>query len=885
MRILAKLVQLPANLLLGAVSLMALAFSPFGLGRLLQTVSLPRMREHRLRTSFTVLGVALGVAVLVAVVLVSRSIVSSVTGTVGDLAGKADLQVAAGSSGFDEAILDRVREVPGIYKLTPVVQQTAALRTKRGERERLLILGVDLLGTEDSYFRSYQSEDLDAIRRDPLAFLNSPHNIILSRALAQRLGVKVHDKVSINTGAGVQPFEVWGLIEDSGVGRAFGGAVGVMYYPAMQVAFGRKRNIDRIDLAVAEGVDAGQVANRLSQSLGTAFNIEPPASRGDRVAQMLTAMRTALSMASVLALIAGAFLVISTMGISVVQRKRELGILRALGTTRRQLVALLTLEGALLGTVGAGFGVLLALAISRSALRFSSDAVSEVYLEQAAGNVQLDPSVLALGFVLGIVAATAAAFLATSRAGHIKPSEALSANKLQFVSPAASTRADILGGVLLVATVLLLRVPPLEGMPWGAIFASFTLTLGGRLLMPRVVNLVHLVLSALRERFLSVETIMATDNLPRDLPRTASMASGLMAGVSLSVGVGTFILSFITSLNTWSAQLLPGDLIVASGMPTVGLSGRNTPMSDDMRAKLLAIPGVEHARSVLFSDVEYRDVPIKLAAADESYLTHYTVLEGSEADAREGLRRGELVLSENFARRFNVHPGESVPLSTRDGTRDFKVAAVVLDYTSDRGIMRMDRTTYIAHWGDERVDSYELFLKKGVDPERVRTRINETLSQQHDLFVLTTREFRGEFVKAANKIFALMHVLEVVTLVVAMLGMVTAVLANVLDRVREVGVLRALGMQRRQVRKLVMVEATLVGGVGAVGGILVGLGIGYILLRHIAGVQMGWHLPYTFPLGSIVTMLAVTLPVSALAGFYPARQAAALAVREALDYE
>jgi putative ABC transport system permease protein len=880
------LFALPARLLLGSVSLMALMFSPFGLGRLLSTVSIPRMREHPLRTSFTVLGVALGVAVLVSVIMVSRAIVTSVTGTVGDLAGKADLQVAAGGSGFDEAVLDKVREVSAIHKLTPIVQQTTTLRAKSGARERMLILGVDLLGSEDGYFRSYQSTELDAIRREPLSFLNSPYNIILNRALGARLGLRVHDTVAISTSAGVIDFKVWGFLEDSGVGRAFGSAVGIMYYPAAQVAFGRKRNIDRIDIALAEGADSALVTKQLRAMLGAGFNIEPPASRGERVAQMLTAVRTALSMASVLALLAGAFLVVSTMGISVVQRKRELGILRALGTTRGQLIALLTLEGGLLGSVGAAFGVLLALVISKSALALSGDAVNEVYLEQAAREVQLEPGILLLGFLLGIISATLAALIATQRAGRVRPSEALSGStQLTPPTPRASRRADLLGGALLLTTLLLLRLPTMDGMPYGALVAALTLTLGGRALMPRVVNLVHGLMSLLRGRFLSAETLIATDSLPRDLPRTSSMASGLMAGVSLSVATGTFVISFITSLNTWSAQLLPGDLIVASGTPTVGLSGRNTPMDDSMRAKLLAIPGVVKARSAHFTDVEYRGHPVKMGAGDNPRLTHFSMLEGTQADVHDGLERGELVVSENLTRRFGVHRGDTIELSVKNGTRKFRVAAVVLDYTSDRGIIIAHRKTQVAYWGDERVDSYELFLDKGVNPEQVRRTINETLAQKHDLFVLTTREFRGEFVKAANKIFDLMHVLELVTLVVAMLGMVSAVLANVLDRVRELGVLRAVGMLRSQLRKMVMIEATLIGGVGALGGIGVGLGIGYILLRHIAGVQMGWHLPYLFPLPSILTMLAVTLPISALAGFYPALRAGRLSVREALDYE
>jgi putative ABC transport system permease protein len=276
---------------------------------------------------------------------------------------------------------------------------------------------------------------------------------------------------------------------------------------------------------------------------------------------------------------------------------------------------------------------------------------------------------------------------------------------------------------------------------------------------------------------------------------------------------------------------------------------------------------------------------VKMAASDNPRISRSTLLEGTQEELWRGFENGELVVSENFARKFGVHRGDAIALGTRHGSRKFKIAAVVIDYTSDRGLIRLHRDTHIEHWGDRRVDSYELFLKRGVEPERVRALINDRLARKHDLFVLTTREFRGEFVKAANRLFDVMHVLELVTLVVALLGMVSAVLANVLDRVRELGVLRAVGMLRAQLRKMVTIEATLIGLVGAIGGVFVGIGIGYILLRHVLGMQIGWHLPYEFPLPSIVTMLLVTLPLSAFSGFYPALRAGRLAVREALDYE
>jgi putative ABC transport system permease protein len=884
-----RLGLLVASAPMGLVYLLALLLRPWRLGRLLRTVSLPRMQEHPLRTAFTVLGISLGVAVLVSVVLVSRSIVSGVTATVDDLAGKADLQVAGGSSGFDEAVLDKVRELPGVYKLTPVVQQIATLHTRQGRRERMLVMGVDLLGTDDAYFRSYASKELDAIRADPLTFLNGPTNIVLSRELADRVGARLHDKISVGTGAGLREFEIFGFVEGSGLARAFGGALGVMYYPAMQVTFERGRNIDHIDIAVQPGRDPETVARALQAALGEAFTIQRPALRGDRVSQMLTAMRSALTMSSLIALIAGAFLVLNTMSISVVQRKRELGILRALGTRPRELTTLLTLEGALLGGAGSVLGLLLAIGLSRSLLRMFGDAVSQFYVEQATNEVQIDASMLIAGLVLGVASASCAAFLATRRAGQVTPSEAISSSGgSDLVSEQSSLRADLLGAALLLVSLLLVQIPASGNMPFGPFAACLTLTVGGRALMPRLVRMTSRALAALSRGRLGVEALLANGNLPRDLARSAGTASGLMAGAALTVTVGTFVSSFIFSLNTWGVQSVPGDLFVTSGAAFAGLSRRNTPVAEALGAELAAIDGVELIRPIRNIDIEYHNISVKLESTDNELFARHgqlTLLEGSESDAFEQLKRGAVVVSENFSRRFDVHRGDAIALPTKNGTRRFTVAAVAIDYTSDLGAIRMDRAIYVEHWNDPSVDTYELYVKQGTSPESVRRRINQGLGERYDLFVLTNSEFRAEFVKAVDKIFALMHVLEIITLLVAALGMVTAVLANVLDRVREIGVLRALGMLRPQVQKMVMVEAMLIGGIGAMGGTLVGLGIGYILLRRIVTVQMGWYLPYELPITAIATVAAVTLPLSGLAGFYPARQAARLVVRDALDYE
>ncbi|MEY4578620.1 MAG: hypothetical protein RL701_3323, partial [Pseudomonadota bacterium] len=673
--------------------------SPLRLGRLLQTVSIPRMREHRARTSLTVLGVALGVAILIAVKIVSDSVMAGVSATVDNIAGKADLQLSTASSGFDESLLDQIHAVPGVYKATPVVQQPATILAPGANGDRLLMLGVDLLGTEDEYFRDYNSKELTTIKKDSLEFLNSTSNILLSRQVADKFHLKLHDKLSLQTDHGGEEFEIWGFIDGKdGVGRAFGGSLAVMYYPAMQMAFGRGDHIDRVDVAVTPGADAGEVSTRLQTALGGGFNIERPATRGERVSNALAAVKSSLSLASMIAILAGGMLVFNTMAVSLGQRRKELATLQALGTTRWQLVKLFTLEGILIGMVGSATGVVMGLGLSRILLDIAGRAVSRVYVQQAITDVHIRWQALLFGFVTGIITTTLASAIPAYKVSKGKVSETLkSGTAMTPTAPRRIGRADVMAVVLLVAAWFAMeKIPPRNRAPVGAYVACFLVLLAGRVLLPRVIQGVHALISFTLSRVLGMHGRLANDNLPRDLGRTAATTTALMAGVGLTLGLATFNVGFVGSLNTWSAQSVPGDLYVTSGASISGLSSRNIPMEPELGGKIATVEGVEAVQFLRLADYDYQSFPIKLISSDTAMFEKYGTrkyLEGSTADDVK-VRHGEVEVSENFSHRFNVHRGDTVKLSGNAGAVDFKVAAVVVDYSSDIGTIRLDRTIY-----------------------------------------------------------------------------------------------------------------------------------------------------------------------------------------------
>jgi putative ABC transport system permease protein len=878
------------TLVLGCVRAAALLLMPFRLGRLLRTVSIPRLEEHRLRTSLTVVGIALGVAVLIAVVIINRSILGSMTSTLDDIAGKADLQVSASGrgSGFAESVLETIMALPEVYKATPILQQTAILRDPRAPGERMLLLGVDLLGRDDEYFRAYASDEITAIKEDPLIFLNSPYNIIISRSLADKLGCKLHDKLPLATPDGLKQFDIWGFIENEGVGRAFGGSVAVMYYQAMQSAFNRGQNIDRVDLAVHPGADAAAVTARLSKSLGSGFHVERPDRKNDRVAKMLTSLRTGLNMGSMIALMVGMFLIYNTMSINVVQRKKEIGILRALGITRSGVARLVTLEGFLLGLVGSALGVLLGLVMARGALAAVSRSVNEMWTQIGATELTVDGALLAGGFGLGVLATTIASAIPARRAARPHPTETLRGSALMtLVAPrAALTRLDLLALGLFVLSYFLLRLPPVEGVPAGAMASIAALLLGGALLMRRVVQLVRWALHPIARRWFGLEAELANDNLPRDLGRSAATSGALMVGVAMVMSFAVFSGSLMTSMSEWIDRSLPADLFVTSASRFAGV--KNAPMSPTLREALSAIPGVEFVERQRITDIDFHDVPIKLLSSDSAAYDQRapaTLLEGTHEGVVQSLARGGVLVSENFARRFDVHLGDQIELGARDGTRKFVVAGVAVDYTSDQGTLVMERSYFVEYWGDDQVDTFKVYLRPGADVEPVRRAINRDYGEKFDLFVLTNREFKTQALGLLDQVFDVMRVLELVALVIAVLGVVNALFANVLDRVRELGTLRAVGMLRRQARKMIIVEGVLLGLCGVCGGLLVGSATGWVLLTHVNMVQTGWHFPYRPAWFSVLETALLVIAISGVAASYPARKAAALRIPDALAYE
>jgi putative ABC transport system permease protein len=845
-----------------------------------------------------VLGIGLGISVLAAVSLLNRSILTSIDQTVQGLAGKADLLVQGGSSGFDESLFDVVRSTPGVQAATRVIEQVVRVQMHDQQDERVMVLGIDLLNQQDRYFRSYEGGNLEAVFRDPIAFLNAPNHMILSRTLAKRLGNPRNQPIWVRTAQGKRPFESWGVFDDPQLGQAFSGSIAIMDYVAMQVAFDRGRNIDRIDVAVADGADPARVAERINARLGDGFFVGKPHNRGERAAKLMSALTSGLSMASLVAVLVGMFLIYSTVAISITQRRHEIAVLRALGMTRAQIMALFTLEGALLGCLGGALGVLIGLALSQLALGSVEKTVNELFAQVAVTRIKVELVLLLTCFLTGVVASAAAALLAATAAARVAPSEALQAGRhLGRASARHALWLDVAALLALLASLLLLVAPLGRLALLASAVACATIVAGHALIMPRFVLSLSRVANFALRRFAGVDLRLGSDGLVRELGRSSATASALMVGVAMSLSFSSLADSFIASTLTWVDQMLPADLWITSAARMAG--GSSVAMTDALGGELAQLHGVQFVERVRMVDVDVllargaarfdlADARAKLISMDTEVLgtrAHLMMIDGSENDAKERLRAGEALISENLGQRLHLRRGDTLSLATAFGRRQFRVAGVIVEYTSDQGSILLDRETYVTAWADRNVDSYKLYLGPGVQLEPVRRTIYTRWGDRFQLTVLTHREFRAQIRELLGQTFGLMRGLELVAIVISILSVVNAVFANVLDRGREYGVLRAVGMLRGQLRRMILTEAILVAVSGAFAGVLAGLAIGYVLLAHLNVAQTGWHLPYQPTLSSALVAAAPVVLAAAAAAYYPARIAAARAICNALAYE
>ena len=838
----------------------------------LAPVFLGSLSRRWMATLFSFVAIVLGVALGMAVQAVHEAALAEFGRGLRTLAGDADLQVMGPRGGFDEHLYALLAARPEVAAASPVVEVQAKII---GREEPLHLLGLDVFAlarvSPALLPRSVEiarSGEQGRAARDRFATL-ADDKLFLSAAAQTDLGVNVGETIRLQAGAHILDFQIAGDLP----GVAENDRIAMLDIAAVQNRFAMLGRLSRIDLRLNAGILPETARTDLQAILPAGVMIEPPQAAENQAANLSRAYRVNLTLLAAMALLTGGFLVFSAQALSVVRRRTEFAFLRAIGLARRSLFAWLLAEGALVGLAGGVVGAALGHGLAWLMVATLGGDLGAGYFAGLKPQLQFQPAVTAIYIVLGVVAGVAGAWLPAREAATVSPAQALKAGD-EAALPGGRGYPTI-GLALLAASLAACWIPPADGLPVGGYLAVVFLLAGSVMLLP----VVAAVIAGLISERGSVPSRLAAARLEAAPGHAVVAAAGVLTSVALAAAMAIMVASFRDSVDQWLHQVLPADLYLRAG--TAQTSGY---LDEALQARIAAVSGggrvsfTRHDRLRLVAG----QTPVALIArpvsADgrELPLVGTAVLDGSSKEPA-------IWISEALQDIYGWQPGQQVDLPLAGRPVRMRVAGVWRDYARQTGALMIDLADYRRLTGDQLVNDAAILLAPGVAPDQVAAALTAT-SSPGTLSIAYPGEIRAISLRIFDRTFAVTYLLEAVAVIIGLAGVAASFAALAVARRREFGMLRHLGLTRRQIGWMLAQEGALAAGVGVIGGLLAGAVIGLVLIEVVNRQSFHWSMDLRIPYGSLAVFASVLIVLAALAAVAAGRQAmrqgAILAVRE-----
>ena len=839
--------------------------------------------NHRLRLFLTTMGIALGVAVFFAIRTANITLLDSLRLTVEKVAGKATLQITAGETGFPEEILETVRSTPGVKIAAPIIEVIA--RTAFAEEGNLLILGVDTAG--DQQLRDYQFDKTQTKIADPLVFLARPNSILLSRAFADRHSLKIGDTLPLYASMGRKDFTVQGIFKPVGIGEVFGGNIAIMDVYSAQVVFNRGRNFDRVDVMNSPDVPVETVRQNLRAKLRAGLEIAPPESRGQDLESAITAMRVGLTITSFTALLVGIYIIFNSFTIAVNQRWKEIGILRAVGVERRNINRMFLCEAFLMGVVGSAIGIAAGYYLAAIGVKVMANMASSVYGFMSTSTPAVFRIQYAItSFILGVATSVFGAWFPSRAASQLDPTLALHNIEARKREAVLGWRRVTVGLVLTLSSLALMIWTP-SGV--GATFQfsyAILMILGLTALLPKLIEMISHVLRPFMDWMGGAEGSLAVDAMIQCPRRSSATVGALMVGLMFVFSTAGYIQSYRHMVDRWMKQSLNADIFVAT---STTMRSTTYHFNEQLGRQIAGVPGVKRLENVRFTSVPYDGDSAALIAIEmDGFMARaIDAVQGeNEKTLLDKLPKGEgALVSRNFATRWKMHVGDSLTLNTPNGALERPILGILDDYRSEKGTIFIDRALYKKYWHDDAADFFFVTLNSGVDPVAAKRQIQKLTSNTVHAFVYTQVEFKRWVYGLVDQFFVLNYMQLVIAVIVSMLGIVNTLMISISERKREIGIIRAIGGLRAQIRKLILLEAVAISIVGVAVGALAGMFTTEFMAHTVSMVLAGYAVPFYIPWMLILISFPIVIVISLLAGWWPAQHAVGNQIIEAIGYE
>ena len=830
------------------------------MNRLLGRIGRADLRRHPLQTGLAMLGVAIAVAVVVAVDLANHSAREAMRVSLESVTGRASHQIVAGPDGLDEALYTRLRTELGVRRAAPVIEGGVTLDGASGRP--LTLLGLDAFA-EGPFQRPLGGGDAlgDAFN----TLLLRDDAIAMGSGEAARLGVAVGDTLDLRINGARHRVEVAAVVDDP-EDQARGLLLADI--AAAQTLLGRHGRLDRIDLVVAEAR-----AERLAEALGDSARIVPAAAGSQSVLEMSRAFHINLTALSLLAVVVGAFLVFNTLGFLGVRRRPTIGMLRAMGVQRREVLAQVLGDALLIGVVGTIAGLGLGYALAHGLVGLVLQTVNDVYFERAAGELVVSAWSLGAGILVGLAGSLGAALAPAREAAATPPRAALSRADLEARARQLARRSGWSGAAVVVGGAAIIGLS--EGLV-AAFVGLFALILGAALLAPAVILAAGALLGPrLRGRPLGG---LIVEGAVASLSRTGVAVAALAVAVAAVIGVAVMIESFRASVIDWLDDSLAADYYVSA--PAA--------LGDAEAERLAGVAGVDFVSRSQWVDLATDDGPVTVWAlglpAGQTPRVDIRAPEAPGALERFASSNAVLV-SEPFAARRGLAPGDRLELPVAGASRAFEVAGIYRDYASPTGAVLMRRGLYRALYADEALAGIGVHAARGIEPGVLIERLESSLEGVPGARVIDNAAVFEQSLVIFDRTFAITEVLRWLAGLVAFVGVVSALMALQLDRLREFAVLRAIGLSRRGLAGLVGGQSGLLGLIAGLWAVPLGIALAGLLVFVVNRRAYGWTMGFELAAGPVLEGIALSVIAALLAALYPAWRAARLRPADGLKGE
>ncbi len=835
------------------------------------------------QSGLMILGVALGVAVVIAIDLANTSARRAFDLSTEAVIGRTTHQLLpAASVGLPQDLYRQLRVDWGYRLSAPVVEGLGTAPDLDGQPVR--VLGVDPVA--EAPFRDYlgaSGEFVPGLER----FYTEASAVLIGPGMAERYGLALGDPLRVQVAERVETLTVAGLLQprDERARRALDGLL-LMDVGAAQRLLrldGPAPRLTRVDLILTEAE-----ARDLTARLPASVRLAPANTQAETVAQLTAAFQLNLTALSLLALVVGMFLIYNTIMFSVVQRRQVLGILRSLGVTGEQIFAMIWVEAALVAVVGGLLGVGLGWLLGQGAVRLVTQTINDLYYVVTVREAPLEPLTVLKGLGLGLAAALLAATAPALEAATVAP--VTMTQRSAFEDRARQLLPWLFGAGLILGALGVAALLLITASLVAAFAGLFLIVIGLALAVPQATVWLMTLAAPLLRRGAGVLGALAARTVVKAISRTSVAIAALMVAVSVTIGVSVMIASFRATVVNWLDLTLVADLYLSA--PVVGGSQATLTLDPGLAARAAAVPGVAAVETIRTVTVDSPDGPTSLVVADSQTRRStalYRYASGDPDEVWRAMQAGAVIVSEPYAfRRRLPAQGGSVVLRTDRGEQTFPVAAVYYDYASDQGRVLISRGVYEQYWDDRGISGVAVYAASGVDAGALADALRATLAGDAagaGLQVQVNRALRDQALVVFDRTFAITNALRLLAVIVAFIGVLSALMALQLERARELATLQALGLTAGQLWRLTFLETGLMGAAAGLFSLPTGFVLALVLVYVINLRSFGWTIQLQNQPEVYLQAFLVSVAAAVLAAIYPLRRLARSSVAAALRQE